>query len=247
MTVGYYNPQVKQVVSGAASRANVKRGDRIISVNGIGLSGKSTEDALSVLKEAGEHVTLILSRKIGRRVSKTTPMTSTLHSRKGSAGPSRSESRRISPQLRRRRGSCSSEDGSVEGSSPPPSRKHRRRESVSAQGEVLTFRDKKSTLPRRFKGVKSDMHLVELHKGSTGLGMQLLGGADSSTPIAVKTVLRGGPAFKSGKIKEGDEILEVNAQSFENFNHQEALQFMKDLPQGKVKIILRDHKAMNQS
>lgn len=235
----------------AACDGRIKRGDRIISVNGHSVTGLSNKDALKKLKEAGNHVTLITSRKIGRRASRaTTPLASAKHSGQGSRDNSRGESRaspQRSPQITHQRRTSSSDEGSCEGSrgsSPQHTRRHHRRTSVSAQGEVLTFRDHKSTLPRKIKGAKLGVQLVELHKGPTGLGMQLQGSADAAAPITVKAVLRGGSAYRRGKIHVGDEIIEVNGTSFENLSHQEALRVMKELPQGKVSIILRDHKTI---
>lgn len=245
-----YCIQVKQVVSnGAAARdGRIKRGDRIISVNGINITGLSNGQALQKLKAAGDHVTLVMSRKVGRKASRvTTPSASTVVS----GDTSRIESRRMSPQrspkIAHQKRASSSDEGSREGSrasSPQRMRRHTRRKSVSAHGEVLTFTDRKSTLPRKYKGAKLGVQLVELHKGPTGLGIQLHGSTDAQLPITVKAVLRGGPAFRSGKIHVGDEILEVNGTSFEKFTQQEAHTVMKELPQGKVSIILRNHKVI---
>lgn len=246
--------QVKEVILGGAvdRDGRIKKGDRIVSVNDQSLSGLSNKQALQMLKATGDRVTFEIVRKVGRRVSTaTTPHTSSWHSRQGSGETSRVESRRMSPQrsprgtLRRGHGhgTGSSDEGSRDGSrnaSPQHVRRHHRRQSVSAQGEVLTFRDKRSTLPRKIKGVMDGVHLVELHKGPTGLGIQLQGSVDGSTPIFVKAVLRGGPAYKSDKIHVGDEIIEVNGTSFENISQQEALKVIKTLPQGKISIILRD-------
>lgn len=236
--------QVKQVLpDGVAFHdGRIKKGDRIISVNDCDVSGLTNKEALQKLKEAGNHITLITTRKIGRRAS-------TQHSRQTSSSNSRAVSRMSpehTPKLTRRRGYGigSSDEGSREGSctaSPRHSKKHQRRLSVTTQGEVLTFRDQKSTLPRGIKGDKSGVHLVELHKGPTGLGMQLKGSSDPKTPITVKAVLKGGPASRSGKIHEKDEVIEVNGTSFENVSYQEALKVMKSLPQGKISIILRNH------
>ena len=249
----YISVQVKQVLAGAAARdGRIKTGDRIISVNDANLAGLTNKEALQTLKVAGDHVTLKIIRKVGRRASTvTTPHASRLQSRQGSGDTSRVESR-MSPQrspratLRRGHGhggGSSDEGGSREGSrgaSPQHPRRHVRRPSVTAHGEVLTFREKTSTLPRKIKGAKDRVHLVELHKGPTGLGLQLQGSVDASTPIFVKAVLKGGPAYKSDKIHKGDEIIEVNGISFENLSQQDALQAIKGLPQGKVSIILRD-------
>ena len=247
--VRYYT-QVKHIISGAAAARDdrIRRGDRIISVNGINVTGLSNEQALQKLKEAGDHVTLVMSRKVGRRASRaTTPAASTVVS----GDTSRVESRRMSPQrspkITHQRRASTSDEGSREGSrasSPQRTRRHTRRKSVTAHGEVLTFTDRKSTLPRKYKGAKHGVQLVELHKGPTGLGMQLQGSADAQLPITVKAVLKGGSAFRSSKIHAGDEILEVNGTSFEKLSQQEAHKIMKELPQGKVSIILRNHKAI---
>lgn len=233
----------------ASHDGRIKKGDRIISVNGCDVAGLTNKEALQKLKEAGDHVILITTRKIGRRNT-----TSTQHSRQTSGSNSHAVSRMSpehSPKLTHRRGygTGSSDEGSREGSrtaSPRHSKKHQRRVSVTTQGEVLTFRDQKSTLPRKIKGDKSGVHLVELHKGPTGLGMQLQGSADPQTPITVKAVLKGGPAFRSGKIHERDEIIEVNGTSFENVSYQEALKVMKSFPQGKISIILRNYDPIGE-
>lgn len=239
------------VPSGAAARdGRIKTGDRITAVNDQSLNGLSNKQALQKLKDAGDHVTLKIARKVGRRASRaTTPLASARHSIHGSGDTSCVESRRMSPQrsprgtLRRGHGAGSSDEGSREGSrgtSPQHNRRHRRRQSVSAQGEVLTFRGNRSTLPRKIKGAREGVHLVELHKGPTGLGLQLQGSVDATTPIFVKAVLRGGPAYKSDKIHVGDEVIEVNGIPFENMSQQDALKTVKNLPQGKVSMILRD-------
>jgi len=85
--------------------------------------------------------------------------------------------------------------------------------------------------------------VVDLRKGPTGLGMQLMGGSDTPNPVTVKEVFPGGPAHKSGKIRAGDVILEANGISFEELNHDEAIKTMKGFSQGKVSIILRDRTA----
>ena len=103
-------------------------------------------------------------------------------------------------------------------------------------------RERAVTMPRKLSstvGVK----IVEMHKGPTGLGMQIRGGADSNLPIMVKVVFPGGPAHKSGKIHPGDLIFEVNSESFENLTHKEALDKLKSLPQGKVSLLVRDRTA----
>ena len=89
------------------------------------------------------------------------------------------------------------------------------------------------------QGVK----VIELHKGPTGLGMLLKGSRGKDTtnvPITVKEVLPGGAAYKSGKICVGDELLEANSIAFDGLDYSEAVNVIKSLPQGTVRLVLLD-------
>ncbi len=128
---------------------------------------------------------------------------------------------------------------------PAYSKKHPRN-SVNPQGEILTFRDQKSTLPRRIAGNKDNLHLVELRKGAGWLGIQLQGGVDPDhmtqpMPIMVQTIVRGGAAYRSGRIHEGDEIIEVNGLSLANLTLREAVDTVRQQPQGNIFFILREN------
>ena len=210
-------------------------------MNGSSLSGLTNKEALLLIKNTGDNVTLELVRKIGRRASAVpTPMTSTLQSRRSSGDQSKESSLPPSPPKVRRQRRQSSGECSKEGSKAPspPTFKRSRRESTKDIGTGARTR----TLPRKLNstvGVK----VVDLHKGPTGLGMQLLGGADMPNPVTVKEVFPGGPAHKSGKIHAGDIILEANGISFEGLNHNEAIKTMKEFSQGKVTLLLRDRTA----
>lgn len=50
---------------------------------------------------------------------------------------------------------------------------------------------------------------VVLHKGSTGLGFNIVGGEDGEG-IFVSFILAGGPADLSGELRRGDRILSVS-------------------------------------
>lgn len=106
-------------------------------------------------------------------------------------------------------------------------------------GKVLTFKNNKSTLPRVIRGNKRGVCLVELEKGPAWLGMQLQGGGDV-TPITVRAVFRGGTVYKSGKVHVGDEIIEVNGVPLAKLRLEEAVKVLRDLPPGKVSLILRN-------
>lgn len=128
--------------------------------------------------------------------------------------------------------------------SPESIRKFRTR---NPQGDILTFKDPNSTLPRKITGSKVGVYLVELRKEHGGwVGLQLEGDeSDSAIPITVKVVLKGGAAFKSGRICKGDEVIEVNGVSFESLTIWEAVKYMRGLSTGKVSMIMREGRFLN--
>ena len=233
----------------------IKRGDRIISINGKSLSGLDNKSALLCLKNSGATVTLEVARRVGRRGSRApTPFGSHLHSCHSSGEitkepPSPVPEGRHVPVIKRQDSSGS--EGGLQ--TPPtftvpviPTRRRSRRESSSglmvAEDDFSAGREKVSTMPRKLNSTVG-IKIMELFKGPTGLGMQIRGGTDTNLPIMVNVVFPGGPAHKSGKINPGDVIIEANNESFENLTHKEAIERLKGFPQGKVSLLVRDRTA----
>ncbi|XP_078810155.1 disks large homolog 3 isoform X3 [Oryzias latipes] len=67
---------------------------------------------------------------------------------------------------------------------------------------------------------------VVLHKGSTGLGFNIVGGEDGEG-IFVSFILAGGPADLSGELRRGDRILSVNGVNLRNATHEQAAAALK--------------------
>uniref|UniRef100_A0AAY4DHK0 Discs, large homolog 4a (Drosophila) n=1 Tax=Denticeps clupeoides TaxID=299321 RepID=A0AAY4DHK0_9TELE len=80
---------------------------------------------------------------------------------------------------------------------------------------VLSLRD-----PRR----------VLIHRGSTGLGFNIVGGEDGEG-IFISFILAGGPADLSGELRKGDQILSVNGVDLRSATHEQAAAALKNAGQ----------------
>ncbi|XP_074527538.1 disks large homolog 2 isoform X13 [Halichoeres trimaculatus] len=86
-----------------------------------------------------------------------------------------------------------------------------------------------SPLPKHLLGeedINRDPRKVVLHKGSTGLGFNIVGGEDGEG-IFVSFILAGGPADLSGELRRGDQILSVNGIDLRGATHEQAAAALK--------------------
>ncbi|XP_064863291.1 disks large homolog 2 isoform X23 [Oncorhynchus nerka] len=86
-----------------------------------------------------------------------------------------------------------------------------------------------SPLPNQLLGeedINRDPRRMVLHKGSTGLGFNIVGGEDGEG-IFVSFILAGGPADLSGELRRGDQILSVNGIDLRGATHEQAAAALK--------------------
>uniref|UniRef100_A0A4W3JVY6 Discs, large homolog 2 (Drosophila) n=1 Tax=Callorhinchus milii TaxID=7868 RepID=A0A4W3JVY6_CALMI len=86
-----------------------------------------------------------------------------------------------------------------------------------------------SPLPKHMLGeddINREPRKIVLHKGSTGLGFNIVGGEDGEG-IFVSFILAGGPADLSGELRRGDQILSVNGIDLRTATHEQAAAALK--------------------
>uniref|UniRef100_A0A8C1V6V3 Multiple PDZ domain crumbs cell polarity complex component n=1 Tax=Cyprinus carpio TaxID=7962 RepID=A0A8C1V6V3_CYPCA len=99
----------------------------------------------------------------------------------------------------------------------------------------------------RYGRLPGQLHMIELEKGCTGLGLSLAGNRDRSRmSVFVVGIDPNGAAGRDGHIVVGDELLEINGQVLYGRSHQNASAIIKSAP-SKVKIIfIRNRDALSQ-
>ncbi|XP_072540291.1 disks large homolog 1 isoform X23 [Salminus brasiliensis] len=86
------------------------------------------------------------------------------------------------------------------------------------------------------KGLSGDEEItreprkVVLHRGSTGLGFNIVGGEDGEG-IFISFILAGGPADLCGELRKGDRIISVNGVDLRSATHEQAAAALKNAGQ----------------
>ncbi|MBN3297931.1 DLG2 protein, partial [Amia calva] len=191
---------VTKIIDGGAAQKDgrLQVGDRLLMVNNYSLEEVSHEEAVAILKNTSDVVYL----KVGKPTSVylTDPY-----------GP---------PDITH--------------SFSPPMENH-----ISSPGNNGTLEYKSSLppispgryspIPKHMLGeedINREPRKIVLHKGSTGLGFNIVGGEDGEG-IFVSFILAGGPADLSGELRRGDQILSVNGIDLRGATHEQAAAALK--------------------
>nr|XP_049603665.1 discs large homolog 1-like protein isoform X7 [Syngnathus scovelli] len=98
----------------------------------------------------------------------------------------------------------------------------------------------KISFPKMLNALWSSMHLcpcsvrdprrVVLHRGTTGLGFNIVGGEDGEG-IFISFILAGGPADLCGELRKGDRLVSVNGVDLRSATHEQAAAALKNAGQ----------------
>ncbi|XP_072582177.1 disks large homolog 2 isoform X31 [Vulpes vulpes] len=226
---------VTKIIDGGAAQKDgrLQVGDRLLMVNNYSLEEVTHEEAVAILKNTSDVVYL----KVGK------PTTIYMTDPYGPPDITHSYSPPMENHL------LSGNNGTLEykTSLPPispgrysPIPKHmlveddytretehiRSREWGLSHSQHSTATRQPSVTLQRAISLEGEPRKVVLHKGSTGLGFNIVGGEDGEG-IFVSFILAGGPADLSGELQRGDQILSVNGIDLRGASHEQAAAALK--------------------
>ncbi|XP_047194023.1 multiple PDZ domain protein isoform X3 [Hippoglossus stenolepis] len=218
--------------SPAADNGTLRTGDRILEVCGVDLRDASHEQAVEAIRRAGDTVVFLVQS--GQHRSQSPILTN--HERQTPMSQPNSHGNKVPS---------------------PASERKDRRSTVTVTAPIAAAaaaadggdRGRKKML-QRYGSLSGKLHMIELEKdpAAHGLGISLTGNKDGSRArmsVFVADIDPQGPAGLDGRIRVGDELLEINGQILYGRSHQNASTIINSAP-SKVKIILIRNKAQSQ-
>ncbi|CAG0886882.1 unnamed protein product [Darwinula stevensoni] len=208
----------------------LQSGDELLEVNGKRLMGLNHMDVVAILKDLPQHVRLVCARKsdeLRPRLFGMKPesiLENEYHD-ESYQGPTSSGERLIKAKS----------EGSI--ASSPVSH-------VSDSSLKISLSRNRSLSMDPISGVAmwntKDVEVIELNKGEGGLGFSILDYQDPVNPeetvILIRSLVHGGVAQQDGHLLPGDRLMFVNDSNLENASLEEAVQVLKSIPKGTVKI-----------
>ncbi|XP_053416210.1 disks large homolog 2 isoform X11 [Nycticebus coucang] len=213
---------VTKIIDGGAAQKDgrLQVGDRLLMVNNYSLEEVTHEEAVAILKNTSDVVYL----KVGK------PTTIYMTDPYGPPDITHSYSPPMENHL------LSGNNGTLEykTSLPPispgrysPIPKHMLvDDDYTSHSQHSTATRQPSVTLQRAISLEGEPRKVVLHKGSTGLGFNIVGGEDGEG-IFVSFILAGGPADLSGELQRGDQILSVNGIDLRGASHEQAAAALK--------------------
>ncbi|XP_078061412.1 multiple PDZ domain protein-like isoform X11 [Mustelus asterias] len=217
--------------SPAGRNGTLKTGDRIVEVDGVDLRDASHEQAVEAIRKAGNPVVFLVQGLITRPRTSSQPDIET-----------EIMSALADPQLLPPESVGKEESSNVVASLGTMGIK-----SEDGLEEEDEFGYSWKKIKQRYGSLMGELHMIELEKGKSGLGLSLAGNKDRSRmSVFVVGIDANGAAGKDGRIQIADELLEINGQLLYGRSHQNASSIIKSAP-SKVKIIfIRSTDAVSQ-
>ncbi|XP_036035555.1 multiple PDZ domain protein isoform X8 [Onychomys torridus] len=245
--------------SPAGKNGTLKPGDRIVEVDGMDLRDASHEQAVEAIRKAGNPVVFMVQSIINK--PRKSPLPSLPHNLYPKYSFSSTNPFADSLQLTTDKAPSQSESESEKAllCDVPPSSPAVFSEmgndcaepSAITVSEVVDKEDEFGyswkNIQERYGTLTGQLHMIELEKGHSGLGLSLAGNKDRTRmSVFIVGIDPTGAAGRDGRLQIADELLEINGQILYGRSHQNASSIIKCAP-SKVKIIfIRNEDAVNQ-
>ncbi|ERE83920.1 multiple PDZ domain protein-like isoform 1 [Cricetulus griseus] len=212
--------------SPAGKNGTLKPGDRIIEVDGMDLRDASHEQAVEAIRKAGNPVVFMVQSIINRPRAPNQSASDSEKAPMCDVPPS-------SPSGFSEMGSDCAQPSTITVS-----------EDADKEDE---FGYSWKNIQERYGSLSGQLHMIELEKGHSGLGLSLAGNKDRTRmSVFIVGIDPTGAAGRDGRLQVADELLEINGQILYGRSHQNASSIIKCAP-SKVKIIfIRNEDAVNQ-
>ncbi|KAK7116473.1 hypothetical protein V1264_002145 [Littorina saxatilis] len=219
---------IAAVTEGAAAcrDGRLKRGDELLMINGRSLVGLTHQEAVDALRSAPSLVQLVVATKLRKSASIAgTPLPS---SPKVKSPPSMDHGCK-SPSI-------------PEVTAQTPSGTVLRWEELAEKFQQADLEQNRFSLNGGIARSKfGPPQTITVNKGAKGkgLGFTIVGGTDSNRGrmgIYVRRIFPSGSVAEDGRLKEGDEITELNGQQLEGLTHKQVITMFRSLHRGKVTL-----------
>ncbi|XP_017285459.1 membrane-associated guanylate kinase, WW and PDZ domain-containing protein 1b isoform X11 [Kryptolebias marmoratus] len=179
----------------------LKVGDRILAVNGCSITNKSHSDIVNLIKEAGNTVTLRIIP--GDESSNASLLTNA--EKIATITTTHTAQQQAAPEART---NTKPKQESYEFKAPP-----------APPPQTITQTD---------SAQDSEFYSVDLERDNKGFGFSLRGGREYNMDLYVLRLAEEGAAVRNGKMRVGDEILEINGESTKGMKHARAIELIKN-------------------
>ncbi|XP_054880729.1 membrane-associated guanylate kinase, WW and PDZ domain-containing protein 1b isoform X8 [Poeciliopsis prolifica] len=179
----------------------LKVGDRILAVNGNSITNKSHSDIVNLIKEAGNTVTLRIIP--GDESSNASLLTNA--EKIATITTTHTPQQQAAPEART---NTKPKQETYEFNNPPNAPLQPPIQPDSTQD--------------------SEFYSVDLERDSKGFGFSLRGGREYNMDLYVLRLAEEGAAVRNGKMRVGDEILEINGESTKGMKHARAIELIKN-------------------
>ncbi|XP_047204565.1 membrane-associated guanylate kinase, WW and PDZ domain-containing protein 1b isoform X5 [Girardinichthys multiradiatus] len=179
----------------------LKVGDRILAVNGNSITNKSHSDIVNLIKEAGNTVTLRIIP--GDESSNASLLTNA--EKIATITTTHTSQQQAAPEART---------------------------NTKPKQESYEFKAPQNTPPQPHiqtdSAQDSEFYSVDLERDNKGFGFSLRGGREYNMDLYVLRLAEEGAAVRNGKMRVGDEILEINGESTKGMKHARAIELIKN-------------------